>query len=137
MALYENTIKLKGFLGKDAKTQTTASGKTFTVLSLATKSSYKDKKTNKWVSRSEWHRVICFNQLAENARELKKGDYVEVEGELRSSEFDSAVGEGKTKTSVKRRSWEARAASLQQLSRPAKQGEENFDTDSITEDDAA
>ena len=137
MALYENTIKLKGFLGKDAKAQTTAGGKTFTVLSLATKSSYKDKRTNEWVSRSEWHRIICFNHLAENARELKKGDYVEVEGELRSSEFDSAVGEGKNKTSVKHRSWEVRATSLQKLSRPAKQGEENFDTDPITEDDAA
>jgi single-strand DNA-binding protein len=137
MALYENTIKLKGFLGKDAQTQTTDGGKNFTVLSLATKSSYKDKRTNEWVSRSEWHRINCFNQLDANARELKKGDYVEVEGELRSSEYDSAVGEGKTKTSVKRRSWEARAASLQLLSRPAKQGEENFDTDPITEDDAA
>jgi len=89
MALYENTIRLKGFLGKDAKTQTSRSGNTFAVLSLATKSSYKDKQTDEWVSRTEWHRIVCFNKTAEYAKGLRKGDYVEVKGELRSSEFES------------------------------------------------
>ena len=46
MALYENNIKLKGFLGKDAENFATKQQKTFTVLSLATKSGYKDKQKN-------------------------------------------------------------------------------------------
>ena len=95
MALYENSICLKGFVGKDAQSQATTNGKAVVVLSLATKSSYKDKKTNQWVARTEWHRVICFAKPAEYAKGLKKGDYVEVEGELRSSEFDAEVGNAK------------------------------------------
>jgi single-strand DNA-binding protein len=115
MALYENTIRLKGFLGKDAKT--TGGDKAFTVLSLATKSSYKDKRTDEWVSRTEWHHIVCFNKIADYAKGLKKGDYVEVEGELRSSEFDSEAGEGKKKIRVKRRSWEVRASVVRKLVR--------------------
>jgi single-strand DNA-binding protein len=125
MALYENNIRLKGFLGKDAITKDTRNGTTCTVLSLATKSSYRRK--DEWVSCTEWHRIVCFNQLADYAKTLKKGDYVEVQGELRSSEFESEVGEGRKKTSVKRRSWEVRAQSVGKLTR----------TDNTTEDAAA
>lgn len=137
MALYENSISLKGFLGKDAQTKTTARGKSFTVLSLATKTSYKDKNTDGWVSRTEWHRVICFNKPADFAKDLRKGDYVEVEGDLRSSEFESAVGEGKKKTTVKRRSWEICASVVRKLARPAQGESEDTGAETFTEDDAA
>ncbi len=120
MALYENAIKLKGFVGKDADSKATGNGNAMTTFSLATKSSYKDKRTDEWISRTEWHRVICFATPAEHARGLKKGDYVEIEGELRSSEFDSEVGNGKKKTSIKRRNWEVRASEIRKLARPAK-----------------
>ncbi|SRR5258708_23903880 len=132
MALYENTIRLKGFLGKDAETKAARNGKTFTILSLATKSSYKDKQTSEWVSRTEWHRIICFNKPAEYAKVLKKGEYIDVEGELRSSEFDSEAGMGKKKVTVKRRSWEVRASMVRKLVRT-----ENPDAEPITEEDAA
>ncbi|MGH9616917.1 MAG: single-stranded DNA-binding protein [Acidobacteriaceae bacterium] len=135
MALYENTIRLKGYIGKDAQTQATTHGKSVVVLSLATKSSYKDKKTNAWVARTEWHRIVCFAKPAEYAKGLKKGDYVEVEGELRSSEFDTEVGTGKQKSTVKRRSWEVRASLVKKLARPEPNG--NPDADSISEEDAA
>jgi hypothetical protein len=85
MALYENNIRLRGFVGKDAETKSTANVNTFTVFSLATKSSYKDKQSGEWVSHTEWHRIICFGKSAEFAKSLKKGDYAEIEGELRSS----------------------------------------------------
>lgn len=134
MALYENSVRLKGFLGKDAQTKASARGKNFTVLSLATKTSYKDKNTDEWVSHTEWHRIVCFNKPAEFARDLCKGDYVEVEGDLRSSEFDGAVGEGQKKTTVKRRSWEIRASVVRKLARPTQQ---ESDTENFTEDDAA
>ena len=128
MALYENTIRLKGFLGKDAITKGAGNGSSLTILSLATKSSYRRK--DEWVSTTEWHRIVCFNQLSDEAKTFKKGDYVLVEGELRSSEFESEVGQGKKKTSVKRRSWEVRAKSVRKLERT-----DNAET--ITEDDAA
>jgi len=91
-----------------------------------------------WVSRTEWHRIVCFNKPAEYVKDFLKGDYVEVEGELRSSEFDSAVGEGKKKATVKRRSWEIRASIIRKLTRPARQEPENgSETETFTEDDAA
>jgi single-strand DNA-binding protein len=117
MALYENTIRLKGFLGKDAEIKAAANGNTVVVVSLATKSSYKDKQTNEWLSRTEWHRIVCFGPVASYAMELKKGDYTEVEGELRSSEYDAEVGTGKKKASIKRRSWEVRATIVRRLER--------------------
>jgi single-strand DNA-binding protein len=57
MALYTNTVTLKGYLGKDAENIATKQQRTFTVLSLATKSGYKDKQTGQWVNHTEWHRI--------------------------------------------------------------------------------
>ncbi|HEY0308932.1 MAG TPA: single-stranded DNA-binding protein [Acidobacteriaceae bacterium] len=135
MALYENKITLKGFLGKDAENFATKQQKTFTVLSLATKSGYKDKQTSEWVNHTEWHRIVAFGKPAEYAKSLKKGDYVEIEGELRSSEFDAEVGEDKKRTTVKRRGWEVRAGIVKKLEPPA--SGQNPDAEPITEDDAA
>ncbi|MGC1782094.1 MAG: single-stranded DNA-binding protein [Acidobacteriaceae bacterium] len=134
MALYENTIRLKGFVGNDAQAQSTAHGKSVVVVSLATKSSYKDKKTGAWVARTEWHRIVCFAKPAEYAKDLKKGDYIEVEGELRSSEFNAEVGQGKQKSTIKRRNWEIRASLVKKLARPQ---HSDSDTESISEEDAA
>jgi single-strand DNA-binding protein len=137
MALYENKITLKGFIGKAAENFATKQQKTFTVLSLATKSGYKDKQKDEWVNHTEWHRVVAFGKPAEYAKNLKKGDYVEIEGELRGTEYDGEIGEGKKKTTVKRRGWEVRASIVKKLAQPASQGTENPDADPITEDDAA
>jgi single-strand DNA-binding protein len=117
MALYENTIRLKGFVGKDAEIKAAENTNTVVIVSLATKSSYKDKQTNEWLSRTEWHRIVCFGPVASYAMDLKKGDYAEVEGELRSSEYDAEVGTGKKKTSIKRRTWEVRATIVRRLER--------------------
>jgi len=130
----KNSIRLKGFVGKDAQSQATTTGKSVIVLSLATKSSYKDKKTGAWVARTEWHRIVCFAKPAEYAKGLKKGDYIEVEGELRSSEFDAEVGNGKQKSTIKRRNWEVRASLVKKLARPQ---HSDTDTESISEEDAA
>lgn len=135
MALYENHVTLKGYVGKDAQSFATRQQNTFVVLSLATKSGYKDKQKNEWVSHTEWHRIVAFGKPADYAKSLKKGDYVEVEGELRSSEFDAEVGEGKKKTTVKRRGWEIRASIVKKVTHPS--SGENLDAEPITEDDAA
>jgi hypothetical protein len=52
MALYTNEITLKGFLGKSAESFATKQGRNLVVLSLATKSGYKDKQTNEWVNHT-------------------------------------------------------------------------------------
>ena len=137
MALYENNVKLKGYIGKDAESFATKNQTTVVVFSLAVKNGYKDKQTQQWVNHTEWHRIVAFGKPADFAKNLKKGDYVEIEGELRSTEYDAEVGEGKKKTTVKRRGWEIRASIVKKLAQPASQGTENPDADPITEDDAA
>ena len=135
MALYENKITLKGYLGKNAENIATKQQRTFTVLSLATKSGYKDKQTGQWVNHTEWHRIVAFGKPADYAKSLKKGDYVEVEGELRSTEYEKEVVQGKNKVKVTFRDKEVRANTVKKLPAPAKG--ENLDADPITEDDAA
>ena len=135
MALYGNNVTLKGYIGKDAQSYATKQQNVLVVLSLATKSGYKDKQTGKWVNHTEWHRIVCFAKPADYAKGPKKGDYVEVQGELRSTEFDAEVGDGKKKATVKHRGWEIRASIVKKLAQPV--SGENLDADSITEDDAA
>jgi len=137
MALYENKVTLKGYVGKDAENFATKHQNTFTVLSLATKSGYKDKQTDKWVNHTEWHRVVAFGTPARYAKDLKKGDYVEIEGELRSTEREAEVVKDGKRTKSKLRSWEIRAILVKKLAHPESSQEVNLDAEPITEDDAA
>jgi single-strand DNA-binding protein len=56
-------VRLIGFLGKDAEVKSTKSGNEYTVLSLATQASWKDKKSGEYVNRTEWHRMIVIWNL--------------------------------------------------------------------------
>jgi len=132
MALSTNNVTLKGYIGKDAESKTTKQQRTFVVLSLATKSGYKDKRTNEWVNHTEWHRIVVFGNAVDYAKGLKKGDFAEIEGELRSSEFDAEAGEGKKKITVKRRGWEVRASVVRKLAPPASQAAETPDAEPIS-----
>src|ERR1051325_6140316 len=98
--MYQNRISLIGFTGKDAETHTTSKQAAFTTLSLATKSSYKDKKSSEYVSHTEWHRIVIWGKLGEFAASLKRGTHLLVEGELRSREYAD-----KKNSDVKRRVW--------------------------------
>jgi single-strand DNA-binding protein len=135
MALYENKITLKGFIGKDAESFATRNHTTFVILSLATKSGYKDKKTTEWINQTEWHRIVAFGKPADYAKNLKKGDYAEIEGELHSTEYEKEIVQGKNKVKVTFRDKEVRAGIVKKL--PAPKAGENLDADPITEDDAA
>ncbi len=86
----KNRITLTGFLGQDAETRSTPNGNPYTRFSLATSVSWKENGNNEYKTRTEWHRVICWNKLAEWAGKLPKGTYVEVEGELRYREYTPA-----------------------------------------------
>src|SRR6202051_421273 len=109
--MYQNKVTLIGFLGSNAEVRTN-NDRSFTTLSLATKSSYK--KDGKYISHTEWHRCVVFGKLSEFAKTLTKGAHIQVEGELRSREYDSK------KTDSKRRVWEIRVASILKLDRAEK-----------------
>ena len=137
MELYTNDVKLKGYIGKDAESFATKNQTTFVVFSLAVKNGYKDRQTNEWVNRTEWPRVVAFGKPADHAKTLKKGDYVEVEGELRSTEREFEIVKDKKKTKIKIRDWEVRANTVKKLAKPQSSREENLDAEPVTEDDAA
>ena len=115
--MYQNKVNLIGFLGSNAEVRT-ANNRSFTTLSVATKSSYKDKKSGQYVSHTEWHRCVVFGKLSEFAATLTKGAHIQVEGELRSREYDSK------KTDSKQRIWEVRVDSILKLDRAEKSAPE-------------
>jgi len=88
--LCKNRITLIGFLGQHAETRSTPNGAVYTRFSLATSVSWKEKGSDDYKTRTEWHRVISWNKLGVWAGALQKGAYVEVEGELRYREFTPA-----------------------------------------------
>ncbi|MGA9813716.1 MAG: single-stranded DNA-binding protein [Terriglobales bacterium] len=126
MSIYKNTITLKGFLGANAVEHTSSNQKPIVVLSLATKSSYKDKRSSEFVSRADWHRPVAVGRLAESARSLTKGAYVEVEGQLQSREY--VLGE------TKRRVSEVRARSITKLERTPRSAAENLDAEPVQDE---
>jgi single-strand DNA-binding protein len=107
--MYLNNVTLTGFLGGDAKTRTTKNNKTFIAFSLATKNSWKDRETGEWASRTEWHRVVVFGPLTTFAATLKKGDHVQIQGQLRTREY--------VKDEVKKTVTEVRGTSIVKLER--------------------
>ena len=126
--MYQNKVTLIGFLGNDAEVRTN-NDRSFTVISLATKSSYK--KDGKYISHTEWHRCVVFGKLSEFAGTLKKGAHIQVEGELRSREYDSK------KTDSKQRIWEVRVDSILKLDRAEKAVPEEQEHDEFNQEDEA
>ena len=81
-----NKVTLIGNLGKDAEFKTLESGAKVTTFSMATNKSYKDK-AGEWQNVPSWHRIVCWNALAERTESLKKGTLVFVEGEITYKEY--------------------------------------------------
>jgi len=128
--MFLNRITIIGFLGNDAVTRT-ANNATFTVLSLATKSSFKDKKTGEYNSHTEWHRCVVWGRLAEYAKTLTKGAHLSVEGELRSREQTNK------KTGATQRVWEVRVSSILKLDRAEKISPEEQETEGASPEEEA
>lgn len=130
--MYRNSVSLIGFAGKDAEARSTKNQKPYTVLSLATQSSYKDKKTGEYVNHTEWHRVIAWGKLSEFARKIQKGTHLSIDGALVSREFAD-----KNHNDVKHRIWEIRAISILKLDRAEKAGAEEPGADELDPEEAA
>lgn len=96
-----NKVILIGNLGQDPETRYTAGGAAVTNISLATSETWKDKQSGQPQERTEWHRVVFFNRLAEIAGEhLKKGAKVYVEGSLRTRKWQDQSGQDRYTTEI-------------------------------------
>src|SRR4051794_25708751 len=88
MAKSVNKVILIGNLGKDPEVRYTPQGTAVATLTIATNERFKDKDGN-WQDRTEWHRVIAWQRLAEIAGEyLKKGRSVYIEGKLQTRSWE-------------------------------------------------
>jgi single-strand DNA-binding protein len=120
--MYQNRISLIGFVGNDVQLKSTKNGTPVAVLSVATKSSWKNGK-GEYDSRTEWHRCNAWGKLAEFAGKLEKGAHVQIEGELRYREYKEDRGSDASDAPVKRRLAEIHATRILKLDRAAKQEE--------------
>lgn len=102
MARGVNKVILIGNLGKDPEVRYTPSGVAVANLTLATSESWKDKQSGENVEKTEWHRIVMFQRLAEIAGEyLRKGSKVFIEGKLQTRKWqDKTSGQDRYMTEI-------------------------------------
>ena len=98
-----NKVLLIGRLGADPEVKQMVNGKNVARLSIATSQSWKDKSTGERKEKTEWHRVVIFNEGLVNIVQqyLKKGANVYIEGQLSTRKWkDEKSGQDKYSTEV-------------------------------------
>ena len=102
MAGSVNKVILVGNLGRDPEIRSMQSGEEIAQLSLATSETWRDKASGERKERTEWHRVVIFNEnLVKVAKQyLKKGSKVYIEGSLQTRKWTDKDGAEKYTTEV-------------------------------------
>jgi single-strand DNA-binding protein len=102
MAGSVNKVILVGNLGKDPEIRRTQDGRPIANLSVATSESWRDKQTGERKEKTEWHRVVIFNEgLCKVAEQyLKKGAKIYIEGALQTRKWTDQSGTEKYSTEV-------------------------------------
>jgi single-strand DNA-binding protein len=119
--MYLNSIQIIGFLGKDPeRRQVRGNGVAYTVLSVATQCSWKNAQ-DEWQSKTDWHRVVLWNNRAAFAERLHAGDLVLVGGMLVSSTYQRELSKGDKAATLKLTSWSIRAIVVRKLNRIEKE----------------
>ena len=98
-----NKVQLIGRLGADPEIKQMVNGKNVARLSIATSQSWKDKNSGEKKEKTEWHRIVIFNEGLVNVVQqyLKKGANIYVEGQLSTRKWkDEATGQDKYSTEV-------------------------------------
>ena len=98
-----NKVQLIGRLGADPEIKQMVNGKNVARLSLATSQSWKDKTSGERKEKTEWHRIVIFNEGLVNVVQqyLKKGANVYVEGQLTTRKWkDESSGQDKYSTEI-------------------------------------
>jgi single-strand DNA-binding protein len=101
MARGINKVILVGNVGQDPEMKYMPSGGAVTNVSVATSESWKDKQTGQPQERTEWHRVVFFNRLAEIVGEyVRKGSKIYIEGSLRTRKWQGQDGQDRYTTEI-------------------------------------
>jgi single-strand DNA-binding protein len=89
MAKTINKVTLLGNLGKDPEVKFLPSGQAVANFSIATADRYKDKTSDEWQERTEWHNITAYGRTAEIVRDyVKKGNKLYIEGRLTTRSWD-------------------------------------------------
>ena len=130
-----NKVLLIGRLGADPEIKQMANGKNVARLSLATSQNWKDKNTGEKKQKTEWHRVVIFNEGLVNVAQqyLKKGSQVYIEGQLSTRKWrDEQSGQDKYSTEVVIQGYNS---SLTMLGARSENENNNQSTSSLTKDE--
>jgi single-strand DNA-binding protein len=102
MAGSVNKVILVGNLGRDPEIRSTQDGTKVANLSLATSESWRDKNTGERKERTEWHRIVVFNERLVDVIEkyVKKGSKLYIEGALQTRKWTDNTGAEKYTTEV-------------------------------------
>jgi single-strand DNA-binding protein len=102
MAGSVNKVILVGNLGRDPEIRSTQDGTRVANLSLATSESWRDKNTGERREKTEWHRVVIFNDRLVDVAEkyLRKGSKIYIEGQLQTRKWTDQSGQEKYTTEV-------------------------------------
>ncbi len=97
-----NKVMLIGNLGKDPEIRSTQDGREIATLNLATSESWKDKNTGERKEKTEWHRVVIFNEGLVNVVKnyVKKGSKLFIEGQLQTRKWTDKDGAEKYTTEI-------------------------------------
>ena len=97
-----NKVLLIGRLGNDPEIKQMQNGKSVARLSVATSESWKDKNTGERKEKTEWHRVVIFNEglVSVVQKYLKKGAQVYIEGQLNTNKYTDSNGQEKYSTQI-------------------------------------
>jgi single-strand DNA-binding protein len=101
MAKGVNKVFLLGNVGKDPEVRTTAGGMTVASFTLATADRARDS-SGAWVDKPEWHNLVCFDKLADTAKNyIKKGSSLFVEGKITNRSWDDKeTGQKRYRTEI-------------------------------------
>ena len=97
-----NKVILVGNLGNDPEIRQTQDGRELAHLSIATSETWKDRNTGERREKTEWHRVVCFNEGLVNVIKnyLRKGSKVYIEGQLQTRKWTDQSGQDRYTTEV-------------------------------------
>ena len=132
-----NKVQLIGRLGADPEIKQMVNGKNVARLSIATSQSWKDKSTGERKEKTEWHRVVIFNEGLVNIVQqyLKKGANVYLEGQLSTRKWrDEKLGQDKYSTEIVLQGFNSSLTMLGGNNQSMKSSENNQDKSSLPND---
>ena len=97
-----NKVLLIGRLGNDPEIKQMTNGKSVARLSVATSETWKDKNSGERKEKTEWHRVVIFNEglVGVVQQYLKKGSQVYIEGQIQTTKYTDNNGQEKYSTQI-------------------------------------